>query len=119
MALSAKELAAELLNFNDLKAPTQLFVKAWKRHVFLLDPTADTRDEWEMFCHSNQGKKASWRAKLAQLLLCDPTGVRLFPDDSDVAKLGKKKAQAMNEIWLAGQKLLTVTDAEIEELEKN
>lgn len=119
MALSAKELAAELLSFDDLKAPTRVHVTAWKRDVFLLDPTADVRDEWEMFCHSNQGKKASWRAKLAQLLLCDENGVRLFTEDQDVGRLGKKKASALNEIWLAGQKLLTVTDAEIEELEKN
>jgi hypothetical protein len=36
-----------------------------------------------------------------------------------VAKLGKKNARAMHEIWQAGQKLLSVTDQEIEDLEKN
>jgi hypothetical protein len=110
--------ADELLELDDLRPPTVLHVKAWGRDVYLLDPTADVRDEWEIFCTANQGKKASWRAKLASLLLCDESGKRLFPHDADVAKLGKKGARALHEIWMAGQKLLMITDEEIEELEK-
>lgn len=116
--MTAKELAAELLGISDLKAPTRLFVKAWKREVFLLDPTADERDEWEIFCAANNGKKASWRAKLASLLLCDEQGNKLFTE-ADIPKLGKKSAAALHEIWMVGKQLLTVTDAEVEELEKN
>ena len=111
--------ADELLALSDLRPPTPLYVKAWKQEVFLLDPTADIRDEWEIFCSTNQGKRASWRAKMAGLLLCDAEGKRLFPAEGDVAKLGRKSAAALHEIWLAGQKLLTITDAEIDELEKN
>ena len=109
----------ELLALTDLRPPTKLHVKAWKADVHLCDPTADLRDEWEVFCSANQGKRASWRAKLASLLLCDAEGKRLFTSDADVAKLGKKSAAALNEIWAAGIKLLLVTDDEIEELEKN
>jgi len=72
-----------------------------------------------MFCVANQGKKSSWRAKLASLLLCDADGKRLFPTEADVAKLGRKSAKALHEIWQAGHKLLMITDEEIEELEKN
>jgi hypothetical protein len=111
--------ADELLALSDLRPPTKLYVKAWKQEVFLLDPTADIRDEWEIFCSQNQGKRASWRAKMASLLLCDADGKRLFPAEGDVAKLGRKSAAALHEIWLAGQRLLTITDAEIDELEKN
>jgi hypothetical protein len=111
--------ADDILAIDDIRAPQKLHVKAWNREVYLLDPTADIRDEWEIYCASNQGKPASWRAKLASLLLCDEEGKRLFAGDSDVAKLGKKNARAMHEIWQAGQKLLSITDAEIEELEKN
>jgi hypothetical protein len=110
--------ADELLALDDLKPPMLLHVKAWDKDVYLLDPTADIRDDWEIYCAANQGKRASWRAKLASLLLCDADGKRLFTD-ADVARLGKKNAKALHEIWLAGQKLLMITDEEIEELEKN
>lgn len=119
MAVSASDLAAELLAIEDLRPPTKLHVNAWGRDVYLLDPTADIRDEWEVFCAANQGKRASWRAKLAALLLCDEHGARLFTSDADVAKLGKKAAKALHEIWQAGHKLLSITDKEIEELEGN
>ena len=112
-------LAEDILAIDDIRSPQKLHVKAWRREVLLLDPTADIRDEWEIYCEANRGKRASWRAKLASLLLCDEQGVRLFTTDADVAKLGKKNAKAMHEIWQAGQKLLSVTDEEIEELEKN
>jgi hypothetical protein len=110
--------ADELLALDDIKPPTLLHVRAWGKDVYLLDPTADIRDEWEVYCSANQGKRASWRAKLASLLLCDAEGKRLF-SEADVAKLGKKNAKALHEIWEAGQKLLSITDKEIEELEKN
>ena len=111
--------ADEILAIDDIRPPQKLHVKAWNRDVYLLDPTADIRDEWEIYCAANQGKRASWRAKLASLLLCDEQGTRLFTTDADVAKLGKKNARALHEIWQAGQRLLSITDAEIEELEKN
>ena len=111
--------AEDILAIDDLRPPQMLHVKAWGKDVYLLDPTADIRDEWEIYCASNQGKRASWRAKLASLLLCDADGKRLFANDADMAKLGKKSAKALHEIWEAGQKLLTITDKEVEELEKN
>lgn len=109
--------AEEILAIDDIRPPQLLHVKAWGKDVYLLDPTADIRDEWEIFCAANQGKRASWRAKLASLLLCDADGKRLFTGDADVAKLGKKNARALHEIWEAGQKLLLITDKEIDELE--
>jgi len=110
--------ADELLDLADLRAPAKLYVKAWKRDVWLLDPTADVRDDWEIFCSANANKKASWRAKLASLLVCDEDGKRLFTD-ADISRLGKKSAAALHEIWQAGTKLLSITDSEVEELEKN
>ena len=111
--------ADDILDLDDCRPPQLLHVKAWGKDVYLLDPTADIRDEWEIFCAANQGKRASWRAKMASLLLCDAEGRRLFTTDADVAKLGKKSAKALHEIWEAGQQLLSITDAEVEELEKN
>lgn len=109
----------ELLAIDDLGGPHRLEVKAWGgREVWLREPTADVRDEWEAFCVEHRGKPASWRAKLATLLLCDETGKPLF-GPADVKKLGTKSAAALHEIWKAGVKLLTVTDEEIEELAGN
>jgi hypothetical protein len=116
MSLSSLD---SILALADLKQPTKVFVKAWGQDVFLLDPSADIRDEWEIFCASNQGKPASWRAKLASLLLCDETGNRLCTTEAGVKALGKKSAAALAEIWEAGLKLLTVTDSEVDELAKN
>jgi hypothetical protein len=110
--------AEELLDLDDLRKPTKLAVRAWKRDVWLLDPTADVRDDWEIFCAANANKRASWRAKMASLLVCDEDGKRLF-SDGDIPRLGKKSAAALQEIWTVGTKLMTVTDKEIEELEKN
>ncbi len=109
----------ELLAIDDVGGPHRLEVKAWGgREVWLREPTADVRDEWESFCLANQGKAASWRAKLASLLLCDESGKPLFTA-ADVPKLGRKSAAALQEIWEAALPLVRVTDQEIKELAGN
>jgi hypothetical protein len=115
---TAKELAAELLAVDPPGPPTRLFVKAWKREVFLVDPTADLRDEWDIFRQDHRGRPASWRAKLASLLLCDAEGHRLYTA-ADVPALGKLRHAGLHEIFEAGAKLLDTTDADVEEAAKN
>lgn len=110
--------AADLLALDDRKKTIPLFVKAWGRQVYLRDPSAADRDEWEIFASNHRGQNALWRAKVAQVLLCDEAGKRLFTE-KQLAELGEKSAAALHEIWQAGVKLLSVTDEEIEELEKN
>lgn len=110
--------AADLLALQDRKTTIPLFVKAWGRQVLLRDPSAADRDEWEVFASNNRGQFALWRAKVAQVLLCDEAGKRIFTD-RQLGELGEKSAAALHEIWQAGVKLLSVTDEEIEELEKN
>jgi len=111
-------LAADLLAIDDIRKPLRLTVRAWKRDVWLADPTAAMRDEWEIFCQANALKPAQWRAKLASLILCDEEGNRLF-NEKDIVALSKKSASALQEIWLAGVKRMSVSDSEVEELEKN
>lgn len=109
----------ELLSIDDVGGPRRLEVKAWGgKAVWLRQATADMRDEWESFCVANQGKPASWRAKLASLLLCNEQGDPLFTA-ADVPKLGRKSAAALHEIWEAGLPLLKVTDEEVRELAGN
>ena len=110
--------AADILSLQDRKTTLPLFVKAWGREVLLRDPSAADRDEWEVFATNNRGQYAMWRAKVAQILLCDASGKRLFTE-KQLAEIGEKSAAAVNEIWEVGVKLFSVTDQEIEELEKN
>ena len=99
-------LAADLLAIDDIRKPLRLTVRAWKR------------DEWEIFCQANQGKPVQWRAKLASMILCDEDGNRLFTE-KDINALSKKSASALQEIWLVGVKRMSISDSEVEELEKN
>lgn len=110
--------AADILSLQDRKTTIPLFVKAWGREVLLRDPSAADRDEWEVFATNNRGQYALWRSKVAQILLCDGSGKRLFTE-KQLAEIGEKSAAAVNEIWEFGVKLFSVTDKEIEELEKN
>ena len=40
--------AEDILGIDDLRPPQKLYVRAWGKDVYLLDPTADVRDEWEI-----------------------------------------------------------------------
>lgn len=101
------------LDANKTAPPTRLHVAAWGGDVFLLDPTAQTFDEWAMFCEENKGKPAPWRAKVASLLLCDEAGKPLF-SAADVPTLAGWKPDGLLEVWKVGIKLLSVDDQEIE-----
>ena len=108
----------ELLGLKDIGEPTRHFIKAWNRTVLVKDPAGADLDEWMTYSRNNQGMNVPWRAKLAQLMLCNEKGERLYKD-SDVAKLHKKSAAALEEVSVIAMKKLAVTPEEIEELEKN
>ena len=115
--LSRDDLLA--LDANKTAPPTRLHVAAWGGDVFLLDPTAQTYDEWSLFCEENKGKSVSWRAKAATLLICDESGNRLFTAD-DVPVLTKWRPAGLVEVWKLAMELLKVDDKEIEaEAEKS
>jgi hypothetical protein len=108
----------ELLGLPDLAEPSRHHIKAWGRAVMLKSPTGADLDEWMIYSRNNQGLNVPWRAKLAQLMLCDEKNERLYKD-SDVQKLHKKSAAALEEISVLAMKKLAVTPEEIEDLEKN
>ena len=101
------------LDANKTAPPTRLHVAAWGGDVFLLDPTAQTYDEWSMFCEENKGQPAPWRAKVASLLLCDEAGKRLF-SAADVPTLAAWRPDGLLEVWKVGIELLKVDDQEIQ-----
>jgi hypothetical protein len=107
------------LEANKPAPPKRLHVAAWGGDVFVLDPTAQTYDEWSIFCETYKGTAAPWRAKLASLLLCDEAGKRLFTE-ADVPTLAGWRPDGLLEVWQVGIELLKVDDKEIEaEAEKS
>jgi hypothetical protein len=112
----ALDCAKSILDLEDRKKAVPFHVKAWGQDVYLRDPSAADRDEWEVYAHENRGKSVPWRAKLAQVLLCDENGERLF-SSADVPKLAGKNAAALHEIWERGLELMTVTEEEVEAIE--
>jgi hypothetical protein len=124
MPLTSKDA---ILNLPDHAGePIPFHVPEWDNgtpeadgQVFLRRPTANDRDSWELYCELNKGKaKTIWRARLASMLLCNEQGQLLFTTD-EATKLGEKNAAAMHRIWVRGLELMSITDAEVKELEKN
>jgi hypothetical protein len=123
MPLTSK---ASILALQDLGEPIRFHVPEWDKGtpaedgiVFLRRPTANDRDSWEIYCQDHAKKpKSIWRAKLASMLLCDEAGKLLF-SQAEIEKLGEKSAAALNRIWKRGLELMTISDEEVAELEKN
>jgi hypothetical protein len=108
----------ELLSIEDLRKPTKLHVKAWKRDVYILDPTAEMLRDWEAYCSLPADRRGDIRARLVVKLVCDEDGNRVFRDDQIVA-VGKKSAAAIKEISEFCAERMRITDKDIEEYEKN
>lgn len=117
MALASKDA---ILGVDDKTPPVRFHVPEWGDDVLLRHPSANDRDEWELYCGENKGKRGTlWRAKLASMILCDEEGRLLFRSAEDVQKLGEKSAAAVHRIWNRGLQLFAVTEREVDELEKN
>jgi hypothetical protein len=115
MALTTAE---SILTFASRKPPQKLHIRALGQEVYLLDPTADDRDQFDIWIRDAKaaGKDiVGVRGLVAALLLCDENGERLFGAD-DADKLGKLPPTALQDIFDIGTKLLAVSDKETEEL---
>lgn len=115
MALTTAE---SILTFAAPKPPQKLHIKALGQDVYLLDPTADDRDQFDIWIRDSKaaGKDiVGVRGIVAALLLCDENGKRLFGAD-DANKLGKLPPAAIQTIFDIGTKLLAVSDKETEEM---
>jgi hypothetical protein len=115
MALTTAE---SILTFAARKPPQKLHIKALGQDVYLLDPTADDRDQFDVWIRDAKGSLIGVRGLVAALLLCDESGKKLF-DVADAEKLGKMSPAALQDIFDVGTKLLAVSDKETEELAGN
>ena len=110
---------SDILGIHDLGEPVKLHIPEWDNDVCLRRPTANDRDHWEMYCEDHKTKpKSIWRAKLAAMLLCDESGKLLFTP-AEAEKLGEKSAAALHRIWTKALELMSISDKEVAELEKN
>lgn len=110
--------ADSILALAARRPPQKLHIKAIGQEVYLLDPTADTRDELDLWLQRAAGNHVGMRGVIAALLLCDADGKRLFSLE-DAPQLGQLPPAALQPIFDMGTKLLAVSDKEQKELEGN
>jgi len=110
-------LSAADLIYEDIDVPE------WGGLVRICSLSGADRDAWEMSLmkHPGESKEVdlqNMRARLVAKSVVDETGKRIF-SDTDVIGLGKKSARALMRVFDAAVKLNAVSEADIEEIEKN
>jgi len=111
-------LQAQDLPYEDVAVPE------WGGVVRVRALTGAERDRFEASIVEQRGKGGprlntqNIRAKLVALTVVDEHGNRIFTDD-DVEALGRKSAAALNRVFEVAQRLSGLTQADMEELEKN
>ena len=111
-------LQAKDLPYEDVAVPE------WGGKVRVRALTGAERDRFEASIVEQRGKAgprlntANIRAKLVALCCVDEQGNRLFSDE-DAELLGRKSAAALNRVFEVAQRLSGLTQADMEELEKN
>lgn len=96
----------------------RVHLKAAGQDAFVLEPTADVRDAFDIWINDARGNNVGIRGVIAALVLCDEAGKRLF-DIEDAPRLGELPPAVLQPIFDLGAQLLAVTDKEQKELEGN
>lgn len=111
----------EILSRKDLKRE-KVSIPEWGGDVLVSEMTAEARDAWEQesIIIGNQKKtsKNIYRARFIIRVVVDEEGNLLF-NDSDIEKLGKLSANALDRICSAGQRLNGMTKENLEEATGN
>ena len=112
----------DLLKIVDLQTE-DVWVPEWNSWVRVRGLNGAERDQFESSVVEMHGKKVvvkseNMRAKLVALCVVDESGGRLF-SDRDVEALGQKSASALQRVFEVAQRLSGLTEADVEELEKN
>lgn len=112
----------DILMASDLQEE-DVDVPEWGGTVRVRGLSGAERDRFESSVVEMHGKKVvvkseNMRAKLVALCVVDESGGRVF-SDRDVEALGQKSASALQRVFEAAQRLSGLTEADVEELEKN
>lgn len=125
MALTAAELAAQILAADDLGI-LKVKVKEWPdadgkpMTVGIRVMTVGEKDAYEREWMGNREKGIdNFRTKFLARCLCHPeTGERLFSDDQ-IDALAKKSARVVSTLFDRATKHNAMSEADVEELAKN
>lgn len=125
MALTAAELAAQILASDDLGILT-VKVKEWKdgdgkpMSLGIRVMTVGERDAYEReWIGKRETGIENFRTKFLARCLCHPeTGERLFTDEQ-IESLASKSARVVSTLFEKAMKHNAMSDADVEELAKN
>lgn len=106
----------DILNANDLETQ-EVHVPEWGGSVLVSSISGHAKDKLEL-SFSSKTTIENVRARIVAMCLVDDAGNLLF-NDSDITKLGKKSAKALDRVFNVAQKLNAIGDKEVEELAKN
>ncbi len=113
MALSKDQI----LSADDMGL-LEVAVPEWGGSVFVRVMTVGERDSYENEWMVNKDRGvANFRSKFLQRVLCDKKGDLLF-SPAEVEKLAKKSARVITRVWEAAMKHNSLTDDDVEELDK-
>lgn len=108
-----------ILGADDMET-IEVEVPEWGGSVRLRTLTGGERDKFESDMIDQRGKSnkmnlVNLRARLVALCAVDETGKRMF-GDSEITKLGAKRASVLDKLFTAAQKLNGMTQEDVEEL---
>lgn len=108
----------DILSIDD--RPTKVLnVPEWGGEITLRALSAQDRDDFELSVYGDSGAdRKNIRAKLCVRCIVSLDGKRMF-SDHEMTALGAKSGKAMDRVFSACQKMNGLTQADVEELEKN
>ena len=113
--------ADDILKSPDIGEIKTIKVPEWGGEVCVKVMSGAERDRWEIMQTTALRKNpasANIRAGLCAVTLCDEKGQRLFTD-FQIEELGKKSSIALDRIFAVAQRMNKLSNADLEELEKN
>lgn len=125
--MNATTLREAILADNS-EADERKQVTAFGQTFWVRGMTARERDQYEasiaiMKQNRRNGvdvefNRINVRARLVAMVCVDDWGARIF-SDNDVDALGEKSGKTVDYLWSVGREMSGMTDADVEELEKN
>ncbi len=108
----------KVLNANDLPVQ-EVPIPEWGGSVFVRTMMGDERDAFEVAAMNGDGiNRVNFRARLAVATVVDADGERMF-DASDMVKLGKKSAAALDRIMFVALKMNRMSPSDVEDMVGN